>query len=61
VPVAVCISIILFTDSTLSVMASADVLSHLQQRALQADQMISQLKAQLQQLKNSSAASSMSF
>ena len=49
--------VILWTDGTLWVMASADVLPRLQQRALEADQIISQLKAQLQQLKHSSAAS----
>jgi len=42
-------------------MASADVLPRLKQRAIQTDQIISQLKAQLQQLQYSSAASSMSF
>jgi len=42
-------------------MASADVLPRLQQRAVEADQIITQLKAQLQQLKYSSAASSKLF
>jgi len=59
--VAICISIVLSSDSRLWVMASADVLPRLQQRALQADQIISRLKAQLQQLKCSSSASSMLF
>ena len=42
-------------------MASADVLPRLQQRALEADQIVSQLKVQLQQLKYSSSASSKLF
>ena len=42
-------------------MASGDVLPRLQQRAAQADQMIGQLKAQLQQLKRSSAAAGLFF
>ena len=49
------------TGSILSVMASADILPRLQQRALEADQIIGQLKTQLQQLKQSSAASSKSY
>ena len=53
--------VILCTDSTSWLMASADVLPRLQQRALQADEIISQLKAQLQQLNSSSAASCMFF
>ena len=57
----VCIYVILCTDSTSWLMASADVLPRLQQRALQADEIISQLKAQLQQLNSSSAASCMFF
>ena len=42
-------------------MASGDVLPRLQQRAVQADQIIDQLKTQLQQLKRSSAAAGLSF
>jgi len=57
----ICICIMSWTDSTLWVMALSDVLPRLQQRAVQADQIISQLKTQLQQLKHSSAASSMLF
>jgi len=59
--VVICINIILWTDSTLCGMASADVLPRLQQRAVEADQIITQLKAQLQQLKYSTAASSKLF
>jgi len=57
----VCMCIILLTDSTSWMMASADVLPRLQQRAAEADQIISQLKAQLQQLKYSSDAACMLF
>ena len=42
-------------------MASADVLPRLQQRALEADHIVNELKAQLQQLKYFSNASSMVF
>jgi len=44
-----------WTDRAFSVMSSADVLPRLKQQALEADQIVNQLKAQLQQLKNSSA------
>ena len=57
----ICICVILWAGSTQWVMASADVLPRLQQRALEADQIVNQLKAQLQQLKFSSAESSELF